>query len=93
MNRVIPFPIDPGRESDRLQAIHSDHLDLDNLAATLGSPEEWLTTAILHLKSQVSEGNGIASGVMPMSTAAVSLVLYRLEELEQRGVPWQGHAA
>ena len=90
---VIRFPLDPERESARLQAIHFDRLELENLAADLGSPEEWLTTAVLHLKSQVCEGPGAMGGSITVSTAAVCLVLQRLEELEQNGAPWKGNAA
>lgn len=93
MSDVIPFPINPELESARLQAIHFDHLDLEDLSAELGSPEEWLTTAILHLKAQICEGDPLMTGQVSVSIAAVSLVLQQLEVLEQGGEPWQGNQA
>lgn len=93
MSEIIPFPINPERESARLQAIHFDNLELEDLAAEIGTPEEWLTTAILHLKTRTSEGLGAMSGSISVSTAAISLVLLRLDELEQGGEPWQGNVA
>jgi hypothetical protein len=93
MSRIIHFPFDPERQSARLQALHFDHLDLEDLGAELGSPEEWLATAILHLKAQICEGDPLLTGSIPVSIAAVCLVLQRLEELEQGGEPWRGNAA
>ncbi len=93
MSRVIPFPLDPIRESARLQAIHFDRLDLEDLAAELGSPDEWLTTAVLHLKAQICEGDPGMTGSIPVSTAAICIVLQRLEELDEGGEPWRGNAA
>lgn len=93
MSNVVPFPIDPQLESARLQAIHFDHLDLEELSADLGSPREWLTTAILHLKAQICEGDPQMTGQVSVSIAAISIVLQRLEEFEQDGEPWQGNQA
>lgn len=93
MSHIIRFPVDPQRESARLQAIHFDHLDLDELGAELGSPDEWLGTAILHLKAQICEGDPSMTGGVSVSIAALSLVLQRLEEIEQGGEPWQGNKA
>jgi hypothetical protein len=90
---IIPFPVDPLRESARLKALHFDRAELEELGADIGTPEEWLSTAILHLKAQVSEGVGALSGSVSVSIAAVSLVLMRLEELDHGGEPWTGSAA
>jgi len=84
---VVPFPDRAEQESARLQAIHADRIDLDNLAADAGSPREWLATAVSHLKAQVS---GNVEGSATVSAAAVHLVLFRLEELEHDGEPWRG---
>ena len=93
MSNVVPFPIDPQLESARLQAIHFDHRDLEELSAELGSPDEWLTTAILHLQVQICDGDPLMTGQVSVSIAAISLVLQRLEELEQGAEPRQGNQA
>jgi hypothetical protein len=93
MSDIIAFPINRERESARLQAIHFDQLEIEDLAADLGTPEEWLTTAILHLKDRTCAAAGAMTGSVSVSAAAISLVLLRLEELEQGGEPWQGNAA
>jgi len=91
MSGMPSFPLDPLRESARLQAVHFEHLDLEELSADLGSPEEWLATAILHLKTQVCEGDLRMTGAIPVSVAAVCLVLLRLEELDCGSEPWRGN--
>ena len=82
--------IEGEREARRLQAVHCNRALLDQLAAELGSPAEWLATAIVHLKVQT---NGINDGTVDVSAAAVHLVLMHLEVVEHGGAPWRGGAA
>lgn len=77
------------RQRQRVQALSLDHQALDKLAAETGTPEEWLTAAILHLKVHTS----MQQETVEVSAAAVSLVLMRLEEIEHGGEPWRGNAA
>jgi hypothetical protein len=53
---------------------------LFSLDRSLGSPEDWLNTAMSHLKCADS-GTGWNGGTIEVSKAAVSLVLMKLEEL------------
>jgi hypothetical protein len=88
-----PAPVDLDeqrqRESDRFRAIHCDRKDLDELAAEIGTPDDWLWTAISHLKVQTSaaihEGR---QGTIEVSSSAVTLLIAKLEELLVGGRPW-----
>jgi hypothetical protein len=94
---VVPFPVDgrrgfdEDRQSERLQAFFPGGLRLNELDAGLGTSEEWLTSAILHLKEGTSGPEPIC-GMVAVSRAAVSLVLMRIEELEHGSEPWPGNA-
>lgn len=74
----------------RLARLREEGPPLDQLTSSLGTADEWLTSAIEHLKASHSEQVG---GFVRVSSAAVSLVLFRLEQLEQGGEPWGGNAA
>jgi len=89
---IISFDNRATRESDRLKAIQSGRSALDDLAADLGSPEEWLATAINHLKAETSDRRQ-RDGIAVVSVAALNLVLIHLEAVECRGRPWSGNAA
>lgn len=89
---VISFPDAAGRESDRLTAIHIERRKLNDLAASAGTPAEWLAAAISHLKAQTS-GESRSGGSAVVSVAAIDLVLMRLEALEHGGQHWTGNAA
>lgn len=80
------------RSSDRLKAIHQDHANLDDLSAASGSPDEWLGTAISHLKVQTSDAVQTGSGTTTVSVAALHLVMMHLEALEMGGAAWKGNA-
>lgn len=84
MTNVIDFP---GREealdSQRFDAmfteIHVNAPDLDAFAASLGTPDEWLVAALQHVKCVMPCGH--SSGTVTVSTAALSLMVMKLEEL------------
>lgn len=90
---IIQFYAASGpRSSNRFKAIQVEHRALDRLAAELGSPDDWLNSAIAHLKVQSSPPHR-AAGSTTVSVAALDLVLMRLEHLED-GVPdWPGNAS
>jgi hypothetical protein len=93
---VIPFGLDeqPGeRECDRFKAIHTDHLPQDQLASDMGTPEEWLGTAISHLKVQDCEARRQGATVATVSTAALGLLMCDWEARAVGGKPWGGNAA
>ena len=75
--------------SDRFKTLR-DGATLNELAASMGTPEDWLHSAMEHLKLAQCEQRG---GMVTVSSAAVGLLLYRLEQLEHGGEPWKGNAA
>lgn len=75
--------------SERLKKMHFEGVTLNDLSASLGSPEEWLATAVIHLKIAECEQKG---PMITVSQAAVALLLYRVEQLEYGGEPWKGNA-
>jgi len=76
--------------SDRFTTLHYQGATLNELAASLGTPEQWLDSAMSHLKCAECEQHG---GMITVSSAAVGLLLYRIEQLEHGGQPWRGNAA
>ena len=78
------------REAERLKRIDYAFLSTNGLDAALGTPAEWLVTALLHLKVKTS---GQPRGTVEVSAAAIHLLIMRLEELEHGGEPWRGGAA
>ncbi|WP_159981886.1 MULTISPECIES: hypothetical protein [unclassified Novosphingobium] len=75
--------------SDRFATLRKG-ATLNELAADLGTPEDWLHSAMEHLKLAECEQRG---GLITVSSAAVGLLLYRIEQLEHGGEPWTGNAA
>lgn len=75
--------------SDRFKTLR-EGATLNDLAASLGTPEDWLHSAMEHLKLAECENPG---GMITVSSAAVGLLLYRIEQLEHGGEPWKGNAA
>jgi hypothetical protein len=67
--------------SSRYVALRDGAADVNRLAEELGSPDEWLATAIDHLKVRSS---GVTEGSVSVSVAALYLVLGHVEELEGR---------
>lgn len=82
--------IDP-RESDRLKAIHIDHLPLGKLSPEMGSPAEWLGTAISHLKVQECEAMRRGEATVTVSEAALGLLMWDWEARAVGGKPWKGN--
>lgn len=76
--------------SDRLKKLHYEGATINDLAASLGTPEEWLEAAMIHLKLAACEQR---TPKIVVSEAAVGLLLYRIEQLEHGGEPWQGNAS
>lgn len=85
MNNIIPFPDMGERESDRIKAIHIDRISPSELSASMGTPEEWLASAISHCKVQFSEARN--SGTVEISSAALHLILMRIEQIDHDGQP------
>lgn len=77
---------DPYRESDRFKAVHVKHVALSAFAAELGTPDDWLITALGHLKVQL--GSGDNGGTVEVSSAALTLLIWKLEEVAFGGAPW-----
>lgn len=75
--------------SDRFATLRKG-ATLNELAASMGTPEDWLHSAMEHLKLAGCEQRG---GTITVSSAAVDLLLYRIEQLEHGGEPWKGNAA
>lgn len=73
--------------SERFQKMHYDGATLNDLAASMGTPEEWLDAAMIHLKVATCEQK---TPKILVSEAAVGLLLYRIEQLEHGGEPWKG---
>lgn len=86
MNVVSIFENYDRRESDRLQALHVDRLELDELSADLGSADEWLFSAMGHLK--VAGCDDPSAKTVTVSRAALSLLLWKVEELVYDGTAW-----
>lgn len=76
--------------SSRLQQLHYQGATLDELSSSIGTPEEWLASAMGHLKCAVSEQR---TGIVRVASAAVDLLIWRIEELEHGGEPWKGNPA
>ncbi|MYL97924.1 hypothetical protein GR702_09085 [Novosphingobium sp. FGD1] len=75
--------------SDRFATLRKG-ATLNELAASMGTPEDWLHSAMEHLKLAGCEQRG---GQITVSSAAIDLLLYRIEQLEHGGEPWKGNAA
>ena len=72
----------------RLVALHYEHQRLDDLAADLGTPEEWLAAAVEHLKLQTS-GARRNERTTVVTTSAIDLLLIRLEQLQHGARGWR----
>jgi hypothetical protein len=81
------------RSSDRLAALHQELRPLAALSPEIGTPAEWLSTAISHLKVQSSAGVEAKMNAVTVSLAALHLVMMHLEAIEHGGEPWQGNAS
>lgn len=84
MSNVITFPLDDDgeriptqAESDRFKAIHVDHLAVDEIPESLGDFEDWLDSALWHLRVQYENG----PGTIEVARSAISLILYKFEEM------------
>ena len=75
--------------SDRFTTLRKG-ATLNELAASMGTPEDWIHSAMEHLKLAGCEQRG---GTITVSSAAVGLLLYRIEQLEHGGEPWKGNVA
>lgn len=80
MTNIVDFPTPDERAGSRLHLMHTNHPPLFDLPEDLGSPDDWLFTAMEHLGLQCT-GTGWVGGNINASKAAVSLVLMKLEEL------------
>lgn len=89
MSEVIQFPtashVLSCAERERLEAFRSEgpFWFSEDEAAALGTPDEWLGSAVLYLKNETSREDYRMQGAAYLSLAAIDAVLIRLEELEQ----------
>lgn len=81
------------READRFASIHDRHDDLNDLADELGTPEEWLGTAISHLKLAGCEARRDGLATVTVSLAALDLLMWDWEARAVGGAPWKGNLA
>lgn len=86
MSNVIDCPEFDQHSGSRLNMLHVKHPPLFDLPENLGSPDDWLHSAMQHLGLQ-SNGTGWNGGTVEVSKAAVSLVLMKLEQLLYDGPP------
>ena len=80
-DNVIPFARPSWRDLARNASFGECSADANNLAASLGTPDQWRESAILHLKAASS--CPAPDGVL-VSQAALHLVLGYVEHLEGR---------
>lgn len=86
MNVVRLFENQERKESERFEALHCRNLGLSQLSETLGSADEWLGAALLHVKCVQQP---IDAGTVTISSAALSLLVWKLEEALFNGTPWR----
>lgn len=86
MNVVRLFENQERRESERFEALHCQRLGLGQLSEALGTADEWLGAALLHVKCVQ---HPIDAGTVTISSAALSLLVWKLEEMLYSGTPWQ----
>jgi len=95
-DNVIPFePAQRDRDelaSHRFKALYLEARALDQLPPELGTPEEWLTSAIAYLKAEMSKPD-YNGRTLTVSGPAVELLIWHIEALENGGTPWGGNAA
>ncbi len=72
--RVISFPA--GMARNRRASFDGHTADLNALAGELGSFDEWLESAVSHLRAAAGDDHG---GAIMVSRAAVQLILDRLD--------------
>ncbi|WP_257540575.1 hypothetical protein [Sphingobium sp. CFD-1] len=95
-DNVIPFEAAQRDRAEmaarRFKTLYVEARTLDQLPPELGAPEEWLTSAIVYLKTEMSkpEYNG---RTITVSGPAVELLIWHIEALENGGEPWGGNAA
>lgn len=87
MNVIQLFEERDRRESERFEALHFKHLGLDELSRKLGTADEWLGAALGHVK--VAQDGPGSAGTVTISAAALSLLVWKLEEVLYDGTPWQ----
>lgn len=94
-SNVYPFSpnCEDDSEADRFEHFHSKHTRLDNLPASLGTPDQWLATAVSHLKERTCAAARAGVGSVEMTASAVELLMWHVEAIEQGGTPWKGNAA
>lgn len=80
MSSVVDFPAFDENSGSRLNMLHIKHPPLFDLPENLGSPDDWVHSAMQHLGLQAT-GTGWTGGTAEVSKAAVSLVLMKLEQL------------
>jgi hypothetical protein len=82
-DNIVPFrrPGFDGCDPGRFDALHHGDADVNRLAYDLGSPDEWLASAIEHLKTASSRAT---TSHVRVSSAALHLVLGHVERLEAR---------
>lgn len=71
---------------DRLKALDLPIMPPTEIVLELGSREEWLATALVHLKATKPEFE--AEGRTTVSTGALDIVIGKVEELLFGGQPW-----
>ena len=86
MSNVVDFPSLDQNSGPRLNMLHVKRPPLFDLPENIGSPDDWLRSAMQHLSLQAT-GTGWDGGTVEVSKAAVSLVLMKLEELLLDGPP------
>ena len=82
MSNILHFPDGGERESARLQVIEAG-ADIADFMPEMGTADEWLGTAITHMKICLPCGN--SAGTVTISAAALSLLVLKLEELIHDG--------
>lgn len=84
MSNITNFPgCDEATEMQRYVAmfneIHTNAPDINAFVSSMGTPDEWLGAAMLHVKCMLPAGR--SAGTVTVSAAAVSLMMMKLEEV------------
>ena len=82
MGDLISFPARSDAAPDRLAAITEKNTDVNDLASSLGSPDEWAASAIVYLKGKSVSAGGRVDGQATVSRASLHLLLAYVERLE-----------
>jgi hypothetical protein len=75
------------QETEMFLHIHKRGTSILDLPADLGSPDDWLHMAMLHLK--VMDPTENSAGMVTVSNTAISILQIKIEELLHGGSPLQ----